>query len=127
MLRKIIIVCNYLIFSTCFSSIVFAQQLTGNDVLNDCPVVFDVDSASSPEQVFQGMHCVGYIAGINDMAALMQGLTKQNYFCLPKEEGLETGQVMRVFLKWLHEHPESLHESARSLFISAMSNNFPCE
>jgi len=104
-----------------------AQQETGNDVLHACSILFDTDNETSMEKAFQGMNCAGYVAGLNDMAALMQGLTKTNFYCLPKKQGLETGQTIRVFLKWLQEHPETLHESARSLFISAMGEAFPCK
>jgi len=118
----------YMVCAISLSFISFSSlaQRTGNDVLNDCPIVYDTSNAASPQQLFSGMDCVGYIAGINDMAALMQGLNKTNLYCLPKKQGLETGQILRVFLKWLQEHPETLHESARSLFISAMKDNFPC-
>ena len=98
---------------------------TGNDIINACPAIFDTNNASV-EQTIAAIDCAGYVSGLNDMAVLLQGIFQQEAFCMPNSEGLETGQLIRVFLKWLNDNPETLHESARSLFISAMGNHFPC-
>ena len=125
MRRKIFfITCGVLLCMISYSS---AAQRTGNDIINACPYVFDTDSAASPEKLFAATDCFGYVAGLNDMAVLLFGITGKSLYCLPKKEGLEGGQVLRVFLKWLEEHPESLHESGRSLFVSAMGEAYPCE
>lgn len=102
-----------------------AAAMTGNDVLHQCPVALDIDKAGAPEDVLKAMHCVGYVAGLNDASRLHQGLFKHELYCMP-EQGLESGQVVRIFLKWLEAHPEDLHETARGLFISAMRDAFPC-
>ena len=97
----------------------------GNDVLFKCSGLFKDDP--SIEQLVEGNWCAGYIGGLNDMAVLQAGLTKVAFYCSPKKEGLETGQVIRVFLLWLESHPAVPHESARSLFLMAMRDSFPCE
>ncbi len=99
--------------------------MSGNDVLNNCGALFQENKTI--EQTMDGLNCVGYVGGLNDMAVLYAGITKVPFYCPPRKEGLETGQVVRVFLMWLESHPAELHESARSLFISAMGDSFPCE
>lgn len=108
-----------------FSTQLCHAEITGNDILTDCPYIFN-DNKSDHLKMVKASHCMGFISGLNDMAALFQSLFDTKAYCLP-EKGLETGQVMRVFIKWLDEHPESLHESARSLFISAFNDAFPCK
>ena len=98
--------------------------MTGNDVLNQCRSLFQNDA--SVEQAMEGISCAGYVSGLNDMAVLTSILLEKPGYCLPRKEGLGNGQVIRVFLLWLEKHPAELHESARSLFLTAMGEAFPC-
>ena len=98
---------------------------TGNDVLRDCSKLF-AKNAQDFESILRRTDCGGYVRGMMDMARLMHDMAGLSAFCIPKVEGLETGQVIRVFIKWLEEHPESLHESARSLFVEALVDTYPC-
>ncbi len=102
-----------------------AYPYTGNDVLHNCPIVFDMENATV-EQKLGGVQCLGYVSGLNDASRLLSGFWNTEFYCIP-EKGLEAGQVVRVFLKWLVEHPTKLHESARSIFITAMRDSYPCD
>ena len=44
--------------------------------------------------------------------------------CIPDEASI--GQLARVLVKWLREHPERLHELKSFLVIEALRDNFPC-
>lgn len=101
-----------------------AAAMSGNDVINECAVLMDIDKATE-DQLLPAMRCAGFVSGLDDGIALMQGLLRHNVYCRP-EAGLELQQTLRIFLKWLEEHPEALHETARILFLSAMKEAFPC-
>jgi len=104
----------------------FAASLSGNDLLAYCPLLLSTGKISSPEDLSKAAHCAGYLGGLNDMSLLFQTVGGLKIYCLP-EKGVETGQLIRVAQKWLEEHPAELHEPGRSLFISIMKDNFPCE
>lgn len=86
---------------------------TGNEILSDCPALFANDPEASPEAYMNGARCMGYVQGLSDMAVVLMQFTKTPIYCLPEEAGLETGQIVRVFVKWLEANPAVLHESAR--------------
>jgi len=105
-----------------------AKAETGNDIINLCgPMIRGLsgDPADIAETL-QASHCAGFVAGMNDMATVLMDLFERKLYCLPRE-GLELGQILRVFIKWLEEHPADLHGTARTLFIQSMRDNFPCD
>ena len=44
--------------------------------------------------------------------------------CYP--EGVENGQLIRLVLKYIRDHPEQAHEPAAVLVVKAELNAFPC-
>lgn len=103
-----------------------AHSMTGNDILNSCAAVIEPSGLSDEKSAMEGMHCIGYVNGLNDMAVVASHITNKQLYCLPAT-GLESGQVVRVFLKWLKDNPAQLHETARTSFLIAMRQAFPCE
>ena len=69
--------------------------------------------------------CIGYIDGIVDSNAMMQGFLGVQLFC-PSPGGISLDQAMRIFLKWANDHPEQLHESARISVMLSLAQAFPC-
>ncbi len=69
--------------------------------------------------------CIGYIDGIVDSNAMMQGFLGVQLFC-PPPGGISLDQAMRIFLKWANDHPEQLHESARISVMLSLAQAFPC-
>jgi hypothetical protein len=45
--------------------------------------------------------------------------------CLP--DGVSLGQVARVLVQWLRQHPERLHEAKSLLVMAALKDAFPCQ
>lgn len=72
--------------------------------------------------------CGIYAKGLADMHAF---LTDENlpveptlkWYCAP---ALATDQVIRVLNKYAADHPEALHNTARTFFLTAMAKAFPC-
>lgn len=65
--------------------------------------------------------CIGYITGVSE------SLTRVLQFsgiCGPA--GITTDQVGQVVAKYLHNHPETLNESAVNVVWSALVKAWPC-
>jgi hypothetical protein len=60
-------------------------------------------------------YCIGIVKGVGDEAP--------NH-CIP--ESVNTGQAIRVVLKFLQDHPEKLHERGTWLTAEALRKGFTC-
>lgn len=69
-----------------------------------------------------GNLCSGYIHGFLD--AHSYNIQEQKY-CIPAP--LDTYQIAKVYSKYLDDHPEKLHLSARSTLSEALIEYFPCK
>ncbi|WP_297543707.1 Rap1a/Tai family immunity protein [Roseovarius sp.] len=115
-----------------FATTSFAQQVSGNELLETC---------TSDNQVLAGF-CIGYVIGYSEGApwgvALaiasargeMAGPDVNNLVgnvtgsCVPSDAA--NGQLKDVVTKYLQENPDSRHESARTLIWRAYAAAFPC-
>ena len=70
--------------------------------------------------------CAHYLNGISDMNSVFEGIRGTSLFCFPKV-GLVLEQQIRIFLKWVEEHPSSLHWSKRIAVVRAFADAFPCD
>ena len=70
--------------------------------------------------------CVGYLAGIadSDRAAPAWRSTK-SLFCVP--QGVTTGQLRKVLVDYVGQHPEQMEFNAAILVGNAFIEAFPCE
>ena len=110
-----------------------AQQINGNELYEAC----------RNEEPVQLGFCIGYIIGYSEGApwgafmALKQASPAMsaetangliNAFlgsCPPSEAS--NSQLRDVLLKYMTEHPETRHESARTLIWQAYAEAFPCK
>ena len=91
---------------------VHAAYETGNDLLAQC---------ESDDLFMEGV-CAGYIAGVSDVS---RGETwGGNRYCAPA--GVTIRQLQKIVIKYLNEHPETLHDDASSLVQNAFAHAFPC-
>jgi len=114
-LRKIIFVLFFL-FGT--SSPVHAYD--GNFLLKICKEGSKIE--------YYGM-CVGLLYGFLEgfeysMEMIMKN-KKTKFWCEP--EKMETSQLIKVYLKYLNEHPEKLHFRYEDSFTDALLTYFPCK
>ncbi|MBF0453282.1 MAG: hypothetical protein HQL72_00520 [Magnetococcales bacterium] len=69
--------------------------------------------------------CLGYLAGLSGWEIFLQvNLEKHRVFCFP--EVMKTGQLKKIFLRYLEKHPEQMDSAASLCFFEAMSEAFPC-
>ena len=47
-------------------------------------------------------------------------------YCVGENERISNRQVELIFLKWLSEHPERLHERPFDLLVSSLVDTLPC-
>jgi len=122
----------------------------GNGLLDYCgEVVVQLDSHGTPKSnedaELKFGWCVGYLQATHEQITnwrttvgiqrMAEGKDKPappylwadtNFVntCIPDEASI--GQLARVLVKWLREHPERLHELKSFLVIEALRDNFPC-
>jgi Rap1a immunity proteins len=106
------------------------QPHDGNSLLRDCTSAIrlaDGVAGISEDDVRRAMFCSGYLSGFLDAHALTTSFNGgKKLFCLP-ESGISGEQAARVIVKFLQDHPERLHESARILAMIALQMAFPCK
>ena len=56
--------------------------------------------------------------------ALLALHAENTVFCIPT--GTSSGQLGRIFRRYLIDNPEKLHFTAASLAVTAFSETFPC-
>ena len=87
--------------------------------------------STSADERMDAVYCAGYVDGVTDAQTMWRnvdrerGLALKFSFCLP--ESAETGQVVRVVVKWLKDNPAELHGRADSLIARALAEGFPCK
>lgn len=118
----------------------FKKASSGNGFLRLCDKYHNKDLS-----FFIKGYCMGFIRGIE--TGLIRGSVKTleeeygkgfpdkirtKYTVSPSpafptcSAGIQYGQQMRVFIKYLRKNPEFLHLSVPSLFEAAMNKAFPC-
>jgi hypothetical protein len=129
----------------------------GNGLLEYCSVVVtsadnpatltSLSTEQFAEQMSKFSWCTGYLQAVNDAAisaevnifiisklgVTLQGPDKAREYafntlrgvCIPEKVPLL--QLARVVVKWLHEHPERLHEPISGLVKDAINDAFPCK
>ena len=86
--------------------------LRGNDLLLACESKAPTDKSL----------CEGYIIGVASTLS-DPGMAKVRV-CIP--DGVVSGQVILIVVKWFKENPRNLHQSAAANIAYALSNAFPC-
>ncbi len=106
---------------------VSAQTDTGMDLLRGCNAIIQAEEGKevSMEDQLMSFYWIGYLGGFNDAAVLIDTAAAHGIYCVPPT-GIENDQLVRVVKKYLDEHPEDLHQSARILILFALREAFPC-
>ncbi len=92
---------------------------SGNDFLPWCKQWLDPGTTDT-EDVFGAAVCSGFVLAARDLVS-----TLQSKICIPVD--VTNGQMARVFVKYMEEHPQDLHMRASFLFLLAAREGFPCD
>ncbi len=108
---KRILICLMLLLASCAQGQTSQKSLAsdGNTFLSQCG---NYDTAS--------LGCTMYVGGVMDG----RSLSDKPGFCLP--DGITYGQILRVSIKYMQDHPEQLHYPTYLLVVAAHVNAFPC-
>ncbi len=98
-----------------------AQAFSGNNLAKYCASEGKENPFSSNTTLCIGL-LHGYLEGLEYGFLLMNN--KVRLFCEPKE--MDIKQLMKVFNKYLTEHPEKLHFKYGPQLIEALIEAFPC-
>jgi hypothetical protein len=108
-------------------------QTTGNEILPKCQTAvraLDTQNRKQGEE-FDIAYCLGWVDGARAGYAWYRlASSATDGLKVDDECGLRpqtTGQLTRVFVKWMEAHPEQLHATAFTVFVNAMEGTFPCE
>lgn len=105
----------------------------GSTLLQQCQqtlIVFDGGNASN---LGHAGECLGRLGGTVDGLSLARAtysnLEKKELaqlYCSP-DQGVTNDQSVRIVVKYLKDHPESLHKAESTLIILALIDAFPCD
>ncbi len=102
---------------------------SGNAFLRLCSAIDD-DKATAGERA-DVIGCIGFVSGFMTGVAAETGLVMSKIgkktpeiFCRP--DNVEHGQVVRIVLKYIRNHPEEAHRVTELIMVSALSEAFPC-
>ena len=120
-----ILICLAILIAPAFS---WADEFDGNYFARTCFAAAKRSGGgalTSDEQI-GALICSSYVTGYLDAFVLSGDIPLKKLICLP-ERGLTVEQVERVFLKYLMENPETLHEPGRGLLMRSLGKAFPCK
>ncbi len=110
------------------------EKDNGNKLLDSCgEVVKAQDNPNYKADVYKFSWCIGYIRGYN-AAMVMQRTASSTTYSEYKTTGflgvllpdsVTNGQIARVIVKWLQDHPQDLHKDADMLTLSILREAFP--
>ena len=89
---------------------------SGRGLLEDCE-----DAGSN----FNSGYCLGFIHGMCSMHDYAARKYSARLYCAPDE--VTNGQVRRIIIKFLKDHPNRLHETDLILAVDALREAFPCK
>jgi hypothetical protein len=101
---------------------------SGNDILPKCVAAVDfMDQKDLPrDRAEDGLECLNYVAGYLDGFGSAQTTIKgMPVLCFPERSN--TGEVVRVFVKWMRDHPEKLNEPTSVCLSSATTQAVACK
>lgn len=84
-------------------------------------VTENTQHSASADQYTQIGFCIGYVAGF----AHALSLAARGDICLP--ETINLSDAVKAFLKYVDQHPEEAHLSAKITLPRALEGAFPCK
>lgn len=108
-------------------------------------LMWENDGSLTTEQIVDAIGCSNYVRGFwegSDSAYALLAAQRANeqkkktiesqfyssrLWCSPHNNNVSVPQTIRVFVKYMEEHPEELHEKVSILATRAFMKAFPCK
>jgi hypothetical protein len=98
---------------------------TAGEFVNDCKEITPMQGREEPTLILMNGFCLGYLSGLMVLNQLFRDMGRgKPFFCAP--DWMSPGQARLVFLKYMEEHPENLHQDAGSMVMVSLMATFPC-
>jgi len=98
---------------------------TAGEFVNHCKEIAPLEGRGEPALILMNGFCLGYLSGLMVLNQLFQDMGRGTpYFCPP--DWVSPSQARLVFLKFMSDHPEKLHEDAGSMVMVSLMVTFPC-
>jgi len=111
-----------LILACFITTPVFAQLERGDQLL----WMLTGQDSNEVKALMDRTYSAGYVSGtIDSYMVLSDANPSDRFICFPKQ-GISNHQAIQIIIKWLKEHPERLHETARINVLEALRTAFPC-
>lgn len=108
------------------SGAVIAKAQDGNELLSQCQNVIRANPNAEASEALDAGLCLGLVQGVRQtMAIYAEVLPREERTCIP--EGMTNGQGVRVVVKYLEDHPKTLHYAATVLTMAAYRDAYPCK
>jgi hypothetical protein len=111
-----------LLLSVVSASPVYAEAdsdtSSGSYFLRACSYFLGDKSSDTYVQTFDSGECSGAVQMLRYTSRRNAGV------CYPQQA--TSGQIARVIVKYLNDHPEKLHEDYRVLSVEALQKAWPC-
>jgi hypothetical protein len=128
MMRIVLIVCAVAVGASPYCA---HAQNTGNELLQNCQAALSMPG--TPEghsqmveaERMKGMNCFGYVRGVWDTFSLYEAAGYPPLACIPQEATV--GELVRVIVKYLNDHPNQLHEPDNVSLFKALKEAYPCK
>ena len=106
-----------------------AEEQDGSYFLRACgAAVKETDGTKlSEEESVLAFYCISYVAGFLDAMSVTVSTTNGTKIVCTPERGIVNDQAVRIFVKYLRENPEKLHQSGRISLYIALAKAFPCK
>lgn len=103
---------------------------TGVQLLHECEVASNENANLSPAEEGQAEYCIAYLDGLTDAFAFWRFDNDKHKGQVPPPACIPTGvtnfELAKVVVKYLNDHPNSLHDSYRVLAVVALQVAYPC-
>tara|TARA_Y100000590_G_scaffold89132_1_gene100222 strand:- start:161 stop:592 length:432 start_codon:yes stop_codon:yes gene_type:complete len=140
--KDLILYAVLLLFSLMFFSKATAKMKTTAELLKDCKGAVDAIGLTKAEireknystiQMMKMSQCMTYFDGVKEGGSLQSIIdkktTKAKFFllgsCPPRE--LFRNQMMKIFVKYVDNHPEKLTNIAITTISESLEKAFPCK
>jgi hypothetical protein len=102
---------------------------SGNVFLEWCSVVEKDEHTKTESQ--HSIECTAYVEGVDEGVSVEVTFARQiasnpppKLYCRP--ENSTAGQLVRITLKYIRNHPEDAHQPTVVLIVEALREAFPC-